>query len=271
MAPVVLTTGAGSGLGLAIAIEMARLGFDSVGGVRSPARVRALTEAAAAAGVRVRTVRLDVTDADACARVVDRLRPYGLVNNAGIPATGAVEDVDDEEARRVLETMVLAPVRLARLAIPHMRQAGGGRIVNVSSIYGLVTTPLSGWYQASKHAIEALSDALRAEIARDRIHVVLIEPGGFRTEIWERAAGDMDARDASRYDAAYRRAEAALHMADRLLGDPGAVARAVGRAMTARSPATRELVGLDARSIALWNRLVPSTAKDRAMRIMLGL
>ena len=173
----VLTTGANSGIGLATVLELARRGFRSVGSVRSEEKARALERAAAEAGVEVGTVLLDVTDASRCARVIDELRPWGLVNNAGYSLNGAVEDVSDEEARHLLETMVLAPMRLARLALAHMRDAGGGRIVNVSSIYGRTTTPLTGWYQGAKHALEAVSDALRVEVAGDGIGVILIEPG----------------------------------------------------------------------------------------------
>jgi NADP-dependent 3-hydroxy acid dehydrogenase YdfG len=127
--PVVLTTGANSGIGLATVIELARKGFDSVGSVRSAAKAREVVRAAREAGVRVRTVRLDVTDTGGSARVIDELQPYGLVNNAGYSVTGAIEDVDDEEAHRAMETMVFAPMRLARLALPHMRASGEGRIV----------------------------------------------------------------------------------------------------------------------------------------------
>src|SRR5207302_10097331 len=104
-----------------------------------------------------------------------------------------------------LETMVLAPTRLARLALPHMRTAGGGRIVNVSSIYGVATTPLTGWYQAAKHALEAVSDALRVEVAGAGIHVALVEPGGFDTDIWEDANADLAGRDDSPYRTSYER------------------------------------------------------------------
>src|SRR3954466_11152903 len=114
-AQTVLTTGANSGIGLATVLEVARHGFRSVGSVRSEAKADTVREAAAEAGVEAETVLLDVTDTDACARVVGELRPYGIVNNAGYGLTGAVEDVDDDEARALLETMVVAPMRLARL------------------------------------------------------------------------------------------------------------------------------------------------------------
>ena len=104
------------------------------------------------------------------------LKLYGLVNNAGYMVTAAVDDVTDKEARTQLETMVVAPIRLARLALPAMREAGDGRIVNVSSVAGLVTVPLLGWYQACKDALEALSDALRIEVATAGIKVVVVEP-----------------------------------------------------------------------------------------------
>src|ERR1017187_2476895 len=171
---VVLTTGANAGIGLARVVRLATLGFRSVGTVRSDAKATTVTAAANAVGVSVETVLLDVTNAMRCAEVVDQVRPWAIVNNAGFSGVGAIEDVSDEEARQQLETMVVAAMRLARLALPHMRTARDGRIVNVSSIYGLTTTPFSGWYQASKHALEAASDALRLEVARDGIRGVQI-------------------------------------------------------------------------------------------------
>ncbi len=200
-----------------------------------------------------------------------RLRPYGIVNNAGYSATGAIEDIDDAEAHRVVETMVFAPMRLARLALPEMRQAGGGRIVNISSIYGLTTTPLTGWYQACKHAMEALSDALRMETARDGIKVVLIEPGGFRTGIWQEASGEIEQHSGSRYESAYRRMGSGMRLSQPLMGDPQTVARMIATAMTSRSPRPRYLVGYDARAIAWWDLMLPTEVKDRLARLSLGL
>jgi NAD(P)-dependent dehydrogenase (short-subunit alcohol dehydrogenase family) len=235
----VLTTGAGTGIGLAAVIELARRGFDSVAGVRSQAKARAVTRAARAGGVKVRTVLLDVTNASNCKQVIAELKPYGLVNNAGVAASGAVEDVGDDEARVAFETMVLGPMRLARLAIPHMRDQGAGRIVNISSIYGLMTTPLTGWYQASKHALEALSDALRVEVAADEIAVVLIEPGAFRSNIWENAGNDVQSRLDSEYFAAYRRLEEGIKVSQRLMGDPIEVGRLNSSVMAAKKPKSR--------------------------------
>ena len=268
---VVLVTGANSGIGLATVLEVARRGFRTVATVRSVAKARGVRAAARAAGVRIATVQLDVTDAEACRKVVARVRPWGLVNNAGTSFTGAVEDVGDDEARRAFEVMVLAPMRLARLSVPHMRAAGGGRIVNLSSIYGIATTPLSGWYQAAKHALEAVSDALRAEVARDGIAVVLVEPGGFRTGIWGEADDDLGRRTDSRYDAAYRRTRFGIRLTDPLLGSPERVARVIGDALVTRRPKPRYLVGLDAMALGLATRFVPAQAWDLVTRRALGL
>lgn len=267
----VLTTGANSGIGLATALEVARAGFHSVGTVRSPAKARIVHRAAAETGVEVDTVLLDVTDAARCARVIGQVRPWGVVNNAGLSTMGAIEDVDDAEARHCLETMVLAPMRLARLAIPHMREAGGGRVVNLSSIYGLVSTPLTGWYQASKHAIEALSDALRMEVAGSAIKVVLIEPGGFDTGIWADAEREAGRYPGSRYQAAYRRSLAMTRLSRPIMGDPRSCARVIVSALRSRRPRNRYLVGYDAQLIAAVQKLTPTQVRDRVIRLGLGL
>ena len=267
----VLTTGANSGVGLATAVHLAGLGFRSVGSVRSRAKAARVAEAAAAAAVDVETVILDVTDAERCRAVIDRLRPWALVNNAGYSGVGAIEDVSDEEVRRQLETMVVAPMRLARLALPHIRAAGHGRVVNVSSIYGLTTTPFSGWYQASKHALEAATDALRVEVARDGIKVVLIEPGGLRTHIWEDMEADMDRRTGSRYETQYRRVRSLLHPYMAMMSRPEAVANVIGKALSGGSPRARYLVGRDAQGMAAAQALVPTEVRDRIARLFTGL
>jgi NAD(P)-dependent dehydrogenase (short-subunit alcohol dehydrogenase family) len=268
---IAITTGANSGIGLATVLELARRGFRSVGTVRSETKAAVVAEAAGDAGVAVETVLLDVTDSDGCARVIEEFKPCALVNNAGYSITGSIEDVTDSEARSAFETMVLAPMRLSRLAIPHMRDGDGGRIVNVSSIYGRTSTPLTGWYQGAKHALEGLSDALRMEVARDGIRVVVVEPGGFRTGIWDETARVIARRAGSRYDPAYKRTLTTTRFWQPLMGDPVRCAKTIGTAVTTRWPRARYLVGYDARAFALWSSLTPTEVKDRIVRMVMSL
>jgi NAD(P)-dependent dehydrogenase (short-subunit alcohol dehydrogenase family) len=267
---VVITTGANSGIGLATVLEIARRGYRSVGTVRSTEKAEVVATAAREADLDVDTAILDVTDAVSSAEVIERYRPYAIVNNAGYSITGAIEDVTDDEAHAAIETMVVAPMRLARLAIPHMRERGEGRIVNVSSIYGRVTTPLTGWYQGTKHALEALTDALRMEVAGSGIRVVLVEPGAFRTGIWEETEREIEKRAGSRYDSAYRRSLQGTRLAQPLMGDAGKVARVIAGALSGFTR-SRYLVGYDANAIALWSRVTPTEIKDRLQRVFLGL
>jgi NAD(P)-dependent dehydrogenase (short-subunit alcohol dehydrogenase family) len=271
----VLTTGANSGIGLATTIELARRGHRSVGSVRSEAKAAVVHEAAEAARVEVETVLLDVTDAARCAQVVDELGAdlFGLVNNAGYALTGAIEDVSDEEARHLFETMVFAPMRLSRLALPTMRTNGRGRIVNVSSIAGLVSSPLAGWYTGAKHALEALTDALRVEVARDGVQVVLIEPGGFKTGIWEDMTRDIErhADAGSRNTAAYERSLQMQRLIEPIMGSPEHCGRVIADVLGSRLPRDRYLVGLDAQAMRLGDRLTPNLVQDRVLRLVLGL
>lgn len=271
-ARTVLTTGANSGIGLATTLELARRGFRSVGSVRTRAKAKTVAEAAGAAGVEVETVLLDVTDAARCASVVARLQPYALVNNAGYSLTGAVEDVGDDEARHLFETMVHGPMRLIRLALPALREQQG-RVVNVSSIAGLATAPFAGHYAGAKHALEALSDALRMEVAADGVKVVVVEPGGFKTGIWEDMSRDIARREAagSRYSASYRRSMDGQRLLEPLMGQPAACARVIADAIEARSPRSRYLVGVDAQALHLAQRFTPTFVRDRVIRFGLGI
>lgn len=267
----VLVTGANSGIGLATAIELAKAGYHTVGTVRSAAKAETVAQAAAEAEVAVETVLLDVTDAEACADVFAGRRFYAIVNNAGYGLTAAIEDVDDDAARHILETMVVAPMRLARLALPAMREHGGGRIVNISSIYGRVTGPMTGWYQAAKHALEAVSDALRIEVAGDGVKVVLVEPGGFRTAIWEDLERDVDTHAHSRFAGAYRRTQQVTRLSEPIMGDPQQCAKVIVGAIRSSRPRSRYLVGLDAQALVLADSWTPTAIKDRVLRLTLGL
>ena len=271
MTRTALVTGANSGIGLATALELAQRGHRTVGTVRSSAKAKVLRTAAREAGVEVETAILDVTDADRCASVIEKFAPDILVNNAGYAQTAPVELVDDAAAEHLVSTMLLAPMRLARLSVPHMREKGWGRIINVSSILGRVTFPLTGWYQAAKHGLEAVSDALRLEVAGDGISVVLIEPGFFRTAIFE----DFDA-DAARYDdehyaSAFGRLRTLLERWEPMMGDPSAVAKTIASAAESARPRARYPVGADAQVLDATRALTPTVLRDRATRLLSGL
>jgi NAD(P)-dependent dehydrogenase (short-subunit alcohol dehydrogenase family) len=152
-----------------------------------------------------------------------------------------------------------------------MRTVGGGRVVNVSSIYGLTTTPFSGWYRAAKHALEPVSDALRLEVARDGIKVVLIEPGGFKTAIWQEVVDDATNNVESNYRSGYERTLALLRFFSNFMGEPSGVAKVIGRALTAASPRARYLVGPDAQAIAAAQPFIPTELRDRVTRLVSGL
>jgi len=269
----VLVTGANSGIGLATVIEVARRGYRTIGSVRSDAKADVVAKAAADEGVEVETILLDVADAAQCERALSGLRLYGLVNNAGYGQVGAVEDVDDAEAHHLFETMVFGPMRLARLALPSMREAGDGRIVNISSIAGRTTAPFAGWYQAAKHAVEALSDAMRIEEAGSGVKVVLVEPGGFKTGIWEEFERDVAKRESegSRFGSAYRRSLQGQRLLEPLMGNPRQCARVIAGALDARTPRARYLVGLDAQALNLADTFTPTFLKDRVIRLGLGI
>ncbi len=268
-----LVTGANSGIGLETALELARRGFRTIGSVRSEAKAEVLHRAAAERSLEVETVLLDVTDAPGCEGVMADLELDALVNNAGYALTGAIEDITDAEARQLFDTMVFAPMRLARLALPSMRARGGGRIVNVSSIAGLVSSPLAGWYTGAKHALEALTDALRVEVARDGVAVVLIEPGGFKTGIWEDMARDIERHEqaGSRNTAAYERSMQLQRLVEPIMGSPAQCAKVIVGAIESRLPRDRYLVGLDAQAMRLGDRLTPNLLQDRVLRLVLGL
>ena len=278
MSRSVLVTGANSGIGLVTALELAGAGYDVVGSVRSAAKAEVVQRAAAERGVRVRTVEIDVDDAASCEAGVKAVAeltgggPWALVNNAGYAQSGAVEDVGDEQARAQLETNVVAPVRLARLVLPSMRERGDGRIVNVSSVAGRLSTPLMGWYCASKHALEAVTDALRIEVEPDGVRVVLVEPGMFATDVWSAAKeGGFPTPTHARYAAAYARAEAVSGRGADKLPDPVWVARTVRVALSNPVPLARYVVGADAVTGILAETLAPTVVTDYVKSVGAGI
>ena len=277
MSKSVVVTGANSGIGLVTCLELAGAGYGVIGTARSEAKAAKIHAVAAEKGVELRTVVADVDDAASCERVFAEVSvltdggPWAVVNNAGFAQSGAVEDVSDELVRAQFETNVLAPIRIARLVLPAMRERGEGRIVNISSVAGRLSTPLLGWYCASKHALEAVTDALRMEVEADGVRVVLVEPGMFGTDIWSAAQeGGFPEPTTVRYAAAYARTQAIGAKSDRL-PDPVWVARTVRVALSNPVPLSRYLVGVDAVGGVLAETLVPTALSDYVKAVGAGL
>lgn len=272
----VVITGANGGIGLATALDLADNGFDVIGTVRSDSAARNVADAATAAGVRIRTVLMDVANDEETAAGWEEIAaltgggPWALVNNAGLAQAGAVEDVDDQAARRQIEVNLLGPARLMRLALPKMRERGDGRIINVSSIAGRVAFPFLGWYSASKFGLEALSDAARREVAMFGVKVILVEPGSYGTGVWETAFSALPERETSAYRDAYN----LVDQIEESISDmrpPTPVARTIRRALSSSFPRSRYLVGADAIGGVLVNSVTPTLVTDYATRLGTGL
>jgi NAD(P)-dependent dehydrogenase (short-subunit alcohol dehydrogenase family) len=269
-AKVALVTGGSSGIGEATALALASAGFVVYAAARRTDRMESLRSRG------VHTIALDVTgEASAAAAVEQIVAEQGaidvLVNNAGYGSYGALEDVPLSEAQAQLDVNVLGLARLTQLVLPGMRARRSGTIVNVSSMGGRIATPMGAWYHASKHAVEGLSDALRLEVARFGINVVVIEPGSIRTEWGAIAANNLRAVSgagpyADQADAMAKTLEATSRPTYRLASDPGVVARAVVAAATADRPRTRYVVGLGARPILWLRRLLPDRAFDALIK-----
>jgi short-subunit dehydrogenase len=274
MTRTVVVTGANSGIGLVTAVELAAAGYDVVGTARSEAKAQVLTDAAAERGVSVRTAIADVADAEATAKAFAEIEAdsdiWAVVNNAGFAQAGAVEDVDDDAVRYQLEVNLVAPARIARLVLPGMRQRGDGRIVNISSVAGRISLPLMGWYCASKHGVEAMTDALRMEVAPYGVKVSLVEPGSFGTGIWEGASYPDQAATAD-YATAYERARRTTTAGARILPDPIWVARTVRLALSSPVPLARYLIGADAVGGVVAERLVPTAVTDVVKGLVTGV
>jgi len=276
-----VVTGASTGIGRATALRLASLGFEVYGGVRKEADGERL---AAESSGGVTPVILDVTEAatiDAAARrVTDGVGDAGLrglVNNAGIAQPSPIEIMPIDALREQLEVNVVGQVAVSQAFLPLIRRARG-RVVNISSVGGRVSSPALGAYAASKFAIEAISDAMRMELHQWGIHVAVIEPGSFGTEIWRRGGEAADStleRTPEENRALYAGLIAAVRKLARRTEDrgkpPDAVVRAIVHALTARRPRTRYVVGTDARMQIALARLLPDRAYDALVRRMLRI
>jgi NAD(P)-dependent dehydrogenase (short-subunit alcohol dehydrogenase family) len=267
----VLITGCSSGVGWATAARFLRAGHAVYATARRPERLAGLAEAGAVA------LALDVTDEDSMVAVVKRVESERgavdiLVNNAAYGLQGAIEAVPLDEVRAQFETNVFGLVRLTQLVLPAMRARRRGRIVNLSSMGGHFSLPGAGFLHATKHAVEAISDALRMELQPFGIAVIVVEPGPIRTGFGDvlnatlppaTGSGPYDgfhANVAARVSAAYR------PKVTNLVLSPEAVARTIERAACSARPHSRYPIGMMSRTAITLSRLLPDAALDALIR-----
>ncbi len=270
----VLITGATSGIGLAITRELASHGFEVIATARSLEKGERLRIELGNLGSAIHIVTCDLESPEKIdAAIADVFAiwptgPWALINNAGFAVPGAVEDVSGELAEKQLAVNVLAPAHFIRAFVPSMRAQRAGRIVNISSVSGRVTSPFLGWYSASKFALEALSDALRTEVRDFGIEVVLVEPTGFASSIWGNSVPLMPKNaDTGPYQRAYAKAR---KLVNSTFPEPSPVAVIVREALEGRRPKTRYLIGKGSRAIP-YLRLLPARYLDSLLEFNLGL
>jgi NAD(P)-dependent dehydrogenase (short-subunit alcohol dehydrogenase family) len=277
----VVITGASTGIGEACALHLDKLGFRVLAGIRKAADGEALRHRASARLVPIRLDISDETEVEQAARnVTEALRGgglAGLVNNAGIVVAGMLEFLPLDALRRQLEVNVVGQVAVTQALLPHLRKARG-RIVNIGSISGLIASPFTGVYDASKFALEALTDSLRMELRPWGIHVSIVEPGNIQTPIWEKSLAAAEAlqaqlpAEAERLYGPYLRAARTATRKSAAEAAPAAVVvKAVAHALLSRWPRTRYMVGRHAGLEVRIGRWLPDRWRDALIARYMGL
>ncbi|WP_112262915.1 SDR family NAD(P)-dependent oxidoreductase [Lentzea terrae] len=262
---LVVVTGASTGLGRATARELARCGFHVLAGVRRE------TDAVAAPGIE--PVLLDITRPEQVGALAARIgnrSVHALVNNAGIQVNAPVETLPLDQWRHVFEVNLFGHIAVTQALLPVLRN---GRVVNISSVGGKVAMPTYGAYAGAKFALEAVSDALR----REGVQVVVIEPGGVRTEMARRGiatantlAADMTPEQNARYGRLIRTINELMASGTEAGVTAEAAAQVVAKAVTTRRPRTRYTIGRDAALITRLSRVLPDRALDRVIAALLN-
>ncbi|MFC0450224.1 SDR family oxidoreductase [Rhodococcus jostii] len=266
--PSVLVTGAGRGIGLAITHRMSEAGWTVYATARSESALARLDQLH-----RVHAVPLDITDRTAIAALPRHLpaRLDAVVNNAGIIVSGPVEGLSIEDLSRQLDVNVVSQIAVSQAVLPAIR-AAHGRIVFMSSVSGLITTPGTGAYSASKYAIESLGAALRIELRPWKIPVSLIEPGPIRTDMWEGMLDDYDAMTAQLsqenrelYAAHLAGSRTLLGRMQKIAAPPKRVTTAVHHALTSPRPKRRYILDTASRVQQLAVAVTPTAITDKLL------
>ena len=267
---VILITGASSGIGYDTASALAKQGHKVYAAARRMEKMEPLRQQG------VVPIRMDVTDtASLEAGLQTVMEAEGridvLINNAGYGYFGAIETVSMEEARRQVEVNVFGLARLCQLVLPIMRSQGSGRIINTSSVAGKSVLYYGGWYHVTKYSVEAFSDALRIEMQPFGIDVVMIEPGGIKTE-WGHIAADhlAESSKGTAYEETGLREAENFHWmyGSNLLSNPSVVTKAMCKAVNSRHPRARYRVGAFATTIVLSHLLLPARWWDAVVRML---
>lgn len=263
---IAIVTGTSSGFGLLTTVELAKYGYHVVATMRDMTRQDQLMKSAERYGVNqhIECLCLDVTDQPSIHKTIDFvIERYGridvLVNNAGISLGGFVEEVPLADWHHIMDTNFYSIVSMTQAVLPHMRAAQSGKIINISSISGRLGFPGYGPYAASKFAIEGFSESLRLEMLPYGIHVSLVEPGAYKTNIWSKGF-DYIAKH-TRDDSPYEKTLAAILTYSKNIAshasDPQDVAKTVARIAQARYPKLRYALGKGARMTVWGKALLP--------------
>ncbi|MEX2247918.1 MAG: SDR family oxidoreductase [Dehalococcoidia bacterium] len=271
MARNVLITGCSSGFGLLSALTFARRGDTVFATMRTPSKGVELEGIRDAEKLPITLLPLDVTDQRSIDRAVAEVEGKGgidvLVNNAGYELLSPIEQAEDEEVRSQFDTNVFGVVRMVRAVAPAMRKRGSGTIINLSSVAGFVVPPYAGYYAATKHAVEAISEAMHYELSPLGIRVAIVEPGGFDTGFQDnRIRGQRFTEDSPYWERSERYRQAWAGMRQRNPSDPQQVADAVYEAAYTEQPRLRWLVGDDANLIATVRKQMDFEGFEATMR-----
>lgn len=263
MKKVALVTGASAGIGKETAKVLLQAGYTVYGAARRVDKMKDIE----LLGVKI--LAMDVSDdASMVSGVNTIINAEGqidvLINNAGFGSYGAVEDVTMKDAKYQLEVNLFGLARLTQLILPHMREHKFGKIVNVTSIGGKMATPLGGWYHASKFAVEGLSDSLRLEVRQFGIDVILIEPGGVKTEWGDIAFDSMEKVSGNTaYKGVVQSAQTMVGRAERNSAEPSLIANLIKKAISVEKPKARYSAGYMSGLILFMKRWLSDSMFDK--------
>ena len=264
MKKVALVTGASSGIGEATAKLLAESGYTVYGAARRIGKMEGLMRFGI--GVIAMDVSNDASMVNAVNQIVGKEGKIDiLVNNAGFGSFGAIEDVSMEQARYQMEVNVVGLARLCQLVLPHMRRLRSGKIVNITSIGGKMATPMGGWYHASKFAVEGLSDSLRLEVKQFGIDVIIIEPGGVKTEWTDIAVDNAKKTSSTTAYSAMAGKVANMQAGAQNYAEPIEIARVIKEAIEAKKPKARYVKGSFAGAILFAKRWLSDRSFDKMM------